>query len=414
MNKTPGDVSGNMDATLTYGQEVSLSELLLVLWRYWLLVLGIAVSVGILAFLVSSNRTPVYEASSRLLVSPPTIAGGDRPPVSLGTYQALISNQSLILEVLKELGLTEPPHELTPAEALQRNLSIVAVGTEVIMITARLDDAALAAQLANRLAERSIRVGQQVVQEDVDMIKVQVDESHKRLEEAEGRLLAYRKQAQLEALHAEVDVLLEERSKQLPLLVQIEGERARIRQTIEELARHDPGPRQDRVADPSVTRESTGASESPWLTRSEKERAPAERTVYEVLSQQLADSRTKLSELESQRAEILRATDLTNLGAKKLNELYTSEVELERLQREAELAREAYFNVAIPYGEARIQAAGLGPQLQVIDVAVPPNRPVSPRPLRDTTVALLVATVLAGAAVLLYGVMSDRRSVGAR
>jgi hypothetical protein len=39
---------------------------------------------------------------------------------------------------------------------------------------------------------------------------------------------------------------------------------------------------------------------------------------------------------------------------------------------------------------------------------------VSPRPLRDTTVALLVATVLAGAAVLLYGVMSDRRSVGAR
>ena len=410
MNNTGGDVSG----ASAYGQAVSLSELVLVLWRYWLLVLGVAVAAAIVVFLVSSSRAPVYEASSRLLVSPPKTGDQNRSSTSLGTYQTLISNQSLILEVLRELGLTEPPYALTTGEALQRSVSVAAVGTDTIMITARISNAALAAQLANRLAERSVRVGKQVVEEDVDAIKRQVDDSHERLEAAEGRLLAYRKRAQLEAISAEVFVLVDERAKLLPLLVEIEAERARIRQTEAELARHQSVRTEDSPAGVPVTPGSTGAEPRPAQSSLEKQRPEAALTGYEALTQQLADSRTRLSELESQRAEILRATDLTKHGAKKLNELYTSEAELKRLETEANFATEVYLSVAKQYEDARIQLAGLGPQLQVLDLAVPPSRPVSPRPLRDTAVAALVAAVLASAAVLLYGVMSEGRAVPAR
>jgi uncharacterized protein involved in exopolysaccharide biosynthesis len=406
MNNARSEMSDRPNAAAPYGQEISLSELLSVLVRYWLVVLGVAVVAGIVAFVISANTTPVYEASSKLLMRPAKLPDDSRPPISAATFQTLISNQSLILEVLKELGLTEPPYRLTPAEALQRNLAIEARGNDVIVITARFDNAALAAQLTSRLAERSIRVAEQVLDEDLKKVKAQVDHSLERLENAEARLLAFRKQAQLEAITAEVHVLVDERAKLLPLLVQIEAERARIRQITQELERYDV--RSDRRGDePPVTRESAGAQHSQPLTGHETERAGG--TVYEALTQQLADSRTSLSELESQRAEILRVTDMSKAGAKKLNDLYTRQAQVDRLSGEVEAPRAAYLKVAEQYDQLRSQIVSNGSQLQVVDVAVPPGRPISPRPRRNAAVGLLVGAVLASAAVLLYGATSGRR-----
>lgn len=418
MKSTPPHVGG-ADARNSYGEEVSLSELLLVLWHYWFLVVGVGIAAGILAFLISWNRTPVFQASSRLLVSPQKTAGEaqSRPPVSAATYVALISNQSLVLEALTDLRLTEPPHRLTAAEALQRNVSVQAVGTEIILITTRLGDPALAAQFANRLAERSVQFAQQFAQDDLigarDSIKARLDESHRRMEEAESRLLAYRKKAQFEALTAEVDVLVEERARLLPLLVQIEAERARIRQTTEELARHTAVPTARGSVTPPVAVRESANSPDPQRRPQPDESDPSRDRVSETLIQQLSASRMKLSELESQRAEILRATDLTKAGARKLNELYATEAELDRLYRETSLAREAYWDVAAEYEQTRAQTESRHPQIQIIDSAVPSTRPVSPRTFRDMTVAVLVAVVLASVAVLLYSAVAGKQTVAA-
>jgi uncharacterized protein involved in exopolysaccharide biosynthesis len=425
-------------------QEITLSDLLLVLWRYRLVLGACIVIAGSLALLISWNRTPVYQASSRLLVTPPKIADPGAQPVSLATYQALISNQRVILEVIKSLGLTEPPYGLTAQEALQRNISVQPVpDTNILLITARLGNPALAADLANRLAERSVRLAQEVTQDDVvatrDAIKRQLDESRSRLVEAERQLIDYRKQTQVEALTAEVDVLLRERAKAMPLLVAIEAERARIRQTTEELAAQQPVRQAQRAVTPRLVarvppepqaaavkganapRESSdNLSGDPAAMPSDSQLRirddvldPYVNPVYEVLSEQLAASRTKLSELETQRVEILRATDLSKAGGKKLNDLYTSQAQLERLKEEADLARKMYLDVSTRYQQALLQVTGRSPQIQVIDVAVAPQNPVAPRILRDTALAGLATFVLASAALLLYAAVTGRTSVSA-
>ncbi len=59
-----------------YAEEVSLAEYVLVLWRYRLPLLVVAILAGILAFVVGWNRTPTYQASSKLLVSASKIGDG--------------------------------------------------------------------------------------------------------------------------------------------------------------------------------------------------------------------------------------------------------------------------------------------------------------------------------------------------
>ena len=456
-------------------EEITLSELLLVLWRYRLVLAACIVVAASLALFIGWKRTPIYEATSRILVSAARIAEG-APPVSLATYQAVISNQVVILEVMKSIGLTEPPYGLTPQEALQRHILVEPVrDTNILLITARLENPTLAAEFANRLAERSVRLAQEVAQDDVaaarDTIKAQLDESRARLEDAEQKLVDYRKQARLEALTKEVDVLLRERAKTLPLLVAIEAERARIRQTTEELGAQQPVRQTQRAVAPlSAPRVRTDSqsvvpTESPTRARTESQasartelqaraesptRVPVEpavssnaarefaddlpdnaagrpndsrlrirddmldpyvNPVYELLSEQLAASRTRLSELETQRAEILRATDLSKAAGKKLNDLYASEAKLERLEQEADIARRTYLDVSALYGQARLQVAGRAPQLQIIDIAVPPKRPVAPRIVRDTALAVLAAFVLASAGLLVYGAVAGRPAV---
>jgi uncharacterized protein involved in exopolysaccharide biosynthesis len=438
-------------------QEITLSELLFVLWRYRYGLIAIVVAAGIVGWSLSWNSTPMFQANSRLLVTPSKIGDQAGLPVVPATYQALISNQAVILEVMKTLGLTEPPHRLSVAEALGRNVSVEPIrDTNILLITTRLADPVLAAAFANRLAERSVKVAQQVAQDDVisvrDTIKVQLDESQRRLEEAERQLVAFRKQAHLEVLAREVDVLVEERAKAMPLLVAIEAERARVRQTIDELAVQEPVRTARRAMTPSMTvsgapgvtadskanaRESrdaerrvgatprdpqevtlrppagstraprvaedelTGERDGPQLTMSHESLDPFVNPVYEILNHQLAASRTKLSELESRRTEILRATDLSKTTTK-LNNLYTTEAELERLNREADLARRAYLDASTRYEQARLQVAARTPHIQIIDAAVPSQQPVAPRTFRNTILAVLAALVLSSAAALVY------------
>jgi uncharacterized protein involved in exopolysaccharide biosynthesis len=127
--------------------------------------------------------------------------------------------------------------------------------------------------------------------------------------------------------------------------------------------------------------------------------------VYEILEQQLSASRTKLTALERQRAEIVRATDLDAAGARKLNELYTKESRIDRLEREVTVYKQVYLDVFTRYEQARIQVAGRSAQLQVIDLAVPPRDPVSPRLLRDTVLAVGFSVFVGSAALLLVSAM---------
>ena len=228
-----------------YDEEVSLAQYMAVLWQYRLALLAIAVLAGIVALVIGFTRAPLYQASSKLMVSPSKIGDQSGTAVSVGTYQAMVNSQTLVLQIMTELGLMGPPHRLSVSRFMQQQLQVdVLPDTHVIQVSVRLNDPALAAKFANRLAERAIEASRQVNQEDTitarDTIKLQVDESRARLTEAENKLETYRKDSQLDALRKDVYAMLDERARLLPLLVDIEAERARIQQTQDELLQQQP------------------------------------------------------------------------------------------------------------------------------------------------------------------------------
>ena len=391
-------------ASPVYAEEVSLAEYVLVLWRYRLPLLVVAVLAGILAFVVGWNRTPTYQASSKLLVSASKIGDGIQS-ISIGTYQAIVNSQTLVAETMDELGLTKPPHSLSVSEVMQRNVTVQVIpDTFIIQITARLTDPALAAGLANRMAERAVDASRRASQDDIvtarDTIKLQLDESRARLEEAEKKTETYRKEAHLEALQKEVDAMLEQRSRLLSLTIVIEAERARVKQTTEELTRQKPVRDYQRSLAPAPTSEAT---------LRENLTDPYANPVYEVLEQRLTAARTSLAGLEREHAEISRATSLSAAGAKKLNELYVRKAEIDRLQSELELARKVYVDASSRYEAARLQVATRSAQVQVIDKAVPPTQPISPRVLRDTAAAIALSLVVASGAILLLAAVGRER-----
>jgi polysaccharide biosynthesis transport protein len=432
---------GVVSSSPAYDEEVSLAQYIAVLWQYRLGLLAIALLAGIVTLVISLTRAPVYQASSKLMVSPSKIGDQAGAAVSVGTYQAMVNSQMLVLQVMKELGLFGPPHNLSVTRFMQQQLQVdVVPDTHVIQVSVRLTDPALAAKFANQLAERAIEASRRVNQEDTvsarDTIKTQLDESRARLTTAEKNLEAYRKEAQLDALRKDVTAMLDERSRLLPLLVDIEAERARIAQTLEELTNQQPVRDVRRSVSPTVVlNPQTGQAERPVTQPNQTGQAgqtaqpdprnqagqasqatqelklrddvlnPFVNPVYEVLQQQLSASRTKLSALEKQRAEIMRTTDLGQAAALKLRELYTKEAETERLQTELALSKQVYLDVSNRYEQARIQVAGRSPQLQVIDQAVPPETPISPRVVRDTAFATVLAAVVAGGLLLLVSVV---------
>ena len=96
----------------------------------------------------------------------------------------------------------------------------------------------------------------------------------------------------------------------------------------------------------------------------------------------------------------------------KRQELYTKEAETERLQTELALSKQVYLDVSNRYEQARIQVASRSAQLQMIDQAVPPEIPVSPRVIRDTVFATALTVVAAAGLLLLVAVV--RRELRAR
>ena len=79
------------------------------------------------------------------------------------------------------------------------------------------------------------------------------------------------------------------------------------------------------------------------------------------------------------------------------------------LSGEYDVARAAYLNAASKYEEASLQVTVRSPRLQILDAALPPERPVAPRILRNVAAAVLLALTMSIIAVLLIDSSRQRR-----
>jgi polysaccharide biosynthesis transport protein len=385
----------------------------LVIWRGKWIVAAVGALCAAVALAIGLTTPRTYEAVARLVVTPPktAIAGDVAPAISMATYRALVENQSLAAKVVAEFKLGAAPYKFTADVFLRDSVSIETLrDTNVILIKVRLRDAKLTADVANRLANLAVELSQELNQDEIvqarDSIQTQVNHSREQLDELQARLEDFKKKTQVELLRKDAEATLGERGKLLQLLVEIQVEKARLAKAEEQLSA--------RSRIDTVTRT---IDQDPALMEAAKEMGGAQKgvlglqlrdeslsQVYENLEQVVTASRTHLTGLEKQKAELVDVRRLDASQLPQLSRLYDAETELARLTLEYDLAKRVYETMATRLEETRLQVVGRSARLQTFDPALPPARPVAPHVVRDTALALIIGLILSGLGVNLIEV----------
>jgi polysaccharide biosynthesis transport protein len=120
-------------------------------WAWLIVLAGMLAGVG--AYLISMRTTPVYEASTRLLVSPSAPVRGVDPSALftaetiIGTYAEMLLDRQVLEGVIDQLKLQTTPEDLKEAITVQ-----VLLNTQLLVLTVEDADPVLAADIANATA----------------------------------------------------------------------------------------------------------------------------------------------------------------------------------------------------------------------------------------------------------------------
>lgn len=121
-------------------KEISIKELLSIVYRRIWLVAIIVIGCILFTYFRTSDPAPVYQSSSRLIIE----ASGEK----MQTLQVIIKDVIVLEKVVEKLQLPTTP------EALANQISVSTIGTsEVVSITATNTDPEIAASIANTTAQ---------------------------------------------------------------------------------------------------------------------------------------------------------------------------------------------------------------------------------------------------------------------
>ena len=412
------------------------------IWRRWWLIFAGAALAGAIAFVLAGLRPLQYEAVTTLLVVPPSEPGG--PQINPATFRAIVENATLASQVIDELQMGD--QGLTPLAFVQRALAVEEVrGTNIVKVKVTLGDPAVAAEASRRLAEKAIVLTQQITRQEGASIQEQLrnhlNDARERLDRAEKELLSYKQAAQVELIKGDTNAQLKERGDLLALVINIEAERARLAAADQEIKRQQPllsvprlpaaedalrrtlaPPKGPPMADSKSDTKSENKSETKSESKSQSEIDPQHldltnpfvNPVYQTLDFQIATTRTRIAALERQRDEVMNVRKLGGKELAQLSELYRREIEQARLQASFDLATRVYGELSLQYEMSRTQPVGTSAQLQVIDNALPPERPVGRKRLQYALFGSAVGLVGMVLAAVLWEGFGRRTRPGAR
>jgi polysaccharide biosynthesis transport protein len=427
-------------STYVYDDDVDLRQYLYLLWRRRILVLVFTIVAAFVGLGSAWLTPPTYEASVTLARISTLRIGEEGAAGTALSFRALLQNRRLAERVIRQFSLDAEPYRYTPVSFVNNAVQVEDVdqGAMILAKVTLTHSAALAADVANRLAEGAVELNREMNQAEAaaarDFIKEQLDEARAALTEIEGHLVERQQQAQLGALEADVEAMLASRRHLLTISVEIEGEKAQLAKAVEELSRRDRLLSVPRDVDASAalldaTRQAQAADAAakelrrtePTTGREEQTSQPRERSaasaplnlrsefinpVYEALDYQVAMSRTRLASLQEQERRLRAVVHAGSARNPTLSSLYTRQIELQRLATEHGLASQNYSDLSRKYEQARIQVASRTSQLEIIDPAMPPERPIAPRPLRTTAIAALIGLFSGVVVVLLLGYLA--------
>lgn len=382
------------------------------LWRARAAIVATAAVLGVAGAAVSLFGTRRFEAVATLSVSASRLNNQTPAPASPEAFIPLMTTQAGAAKVIAAARLDEP----TPSELLTNVVTVRAVpNSSLIRVVARLDSAELAATVANRFADEAVAAASRAGRIDVDMVeselKRMLDAAAERLRAAEKAYDDYRTSARFEIVEREVDTLVGQRSELMDVVVELEGERARLARLESDLSRLTPvtALRDSVVNEPALAEAArAGAATSRDLLGLQMQREESN-AVYANLNEEASRTRAHVAFLEQRRQRLAAAAGLQGSQLSRLTQFYAQESMLERLNSERRIAQDSYEEIAESYNGSRLAAVGRTPQVLLVDPAVAPDRPLSRYLARNVLLGVSVGALLACVVLLMRSALTAPR-----
>lgn len=356
-----------------------------------------ALVAGLGALAISLQGPRIYESTVTFAAGLSKIGDGSQATPSTAAFRPMVESLTTAAAVIKEVGLDKPPHDLRPSQFLSRVIVVSEIrGTNLITVKVGYDDAALAATIANSVADHVVRTARRVSATEAsharDLVKEELDLAKERLDKAEAELRSYLGKARIEVVRKDLEArlggaqspvfpasvivtdLTNGRGGLMDLVVKIASEKASLAETERELKTRVRG-------DP----------------------------LYSSLEAAAAASRSTLASLETQKAVVMGPRELDPRTLAALDNMNDLQTGITRRQLERTVAEKTYSDLSQRYQEARLQVIGRSAEFVVIDPAVPADYPVSRNVARNTVVTMVIAWLLAVAVVVMWDAARRRR-----
>ncbi len=434
--------------------ELDLRQLWQALWRRKVIIIGLFVVACVVAYAYSSRMTPIYEASTTVVVRERSAALTLPGLESLtGSGQSYVQNslnlfrsRTLALRTAQRLGFDYDVHS-SEFSAFRNRISVQpSSGSDLVRISVQHEDPAMAERIANTLVEAFIEESQRLNSLDVraarEFIQAQLVQFEVDLEQAEENLVRYKEQADIVTPSGETAAVLEGITRLENLRAEATVARQTAQSRLNALQGELAGERRSIVSSNVVAANPLIGSIRSQLATLEAQLAAAREQYTErhprvvsltaqineyrrELSDQIArletaDTDTHISqEMISLQAEVMaqdaRIEALDALISDRealLGDLPEKELRLTRLIRQANVTEGIYTTLLQRYEEMRINEAMESANVSVLDPAIEPRTPIKPRVRLNVAIAgFLGLFVGVGLAFLLEYLDTTFRSV---
>lgn len=355
-----------------------------------------------------------YAAEVTLAVRRTAAIDETNVPPNSADYPTLLANRALAQEIVSKHQLQR--WGIDAARLLQLVTIREVRNTSLLVLSVTLPDPELARTVASSFAAHATELNRELNARDVvrarDIIKTQLEDTRTLLRQTEQRLLEHRSSAQVELRRSDSKAKLDAREELVALSADLAAERNRLkvledqRKVVPELSpvARLPGAEQE-LAEQARQFESitAGPSVRPGAaatTETRQQEIPAwPRTdgganpVRQLLEYQVSASRARVAGMEGRLRDLTGRHHVDSKVLPDLLALYQGEVGLTRFELEREIAARAVTDLSAQYELARLKVASRVTDLQVVDEAVVPNRPVTSGVAVSAAIGLLLALV---------------------
>ncbi|HEX3043763.1 MAG TPA: GumC family protein [Bacillota bacterium] len=403
---------------------LDLKDIFRILKKKWLLILAITLTTTIMSGVISFIIPPTYQASAILRIKDPQGSLASSLFSSLPVMNAAYTQQlmSTYIEILKSRNVVMAAFKnidskkgtLLTYEAMLKRINVKPVNdTQILAVTVEAESADQAQKLTNTLVDAFLdrlahleRSEQGSVRE---FIGVRLEASKKDLLKAEQELEIYKQTQQILAPDEEIKTMVERFAQNDQLAAENQLNIATLQAKLEsvqaQLSNENKGPVADSpliqqynsklagleiqlvgllekytAKHPEVlaTRaeiEETKKQLSIEINRVINDQAPSLNQLHQNLLLTKLQSEAEIKAAQAQKESIAKIQAAHEVEIRKLP---AKEQGLTRLMRDASVAQEIYIMLAKHYEEAKITEVMQPVNVQIIDQAVAPDKPIKP------------------------------------